>query len=79
MKLYQVIKFAKQKSIGEIVPDNGQITIYYIGYFEDRNEPLDSTYSSGKPRRLHLNQGCIISDLEISLEIIFYAEAIKYF
>lgn len=63
----KVMKFFKQKGIGEVVPANAQITIHYIGYFEDRDEPFDSTYSSGKPRTLRLGQGCIIPGLEIGI------------
>ncbi|XP_050446288.1 inactive peptidyl-prolyl cis-trans isomerase FKBP6 isoform X2 [Cataglyphis hispanica] len=63
----KVMKFVKQKGVGEIVPFNAQVTIHYIGYFEDRDEPFDSTYSSGKPRTLRLGQGYIIPGLEIGI------------
>ncbi|KAM0731719.1 Inactive peptidyl-prolyl cis-trans isomerase shutdown [Formica fusca] len=63
----KVMKFVKQKGVGEVVPSNAQVTIHYIGYFEDRDEPFDSTYSSGKPRTLRLGQGYIIPGLEIGI------------
>ncbi|EFN71505.1 FK506-binding protein 6 [Camponotus floridanus] len=63
----KVMKYVKQKGVGEVVPANGQITFHYIGYFEDRDEPFDSTYSSGKPRTLRLGQGYIIPGLEIGI------------
>lgn len=63
----KVMKFVKQKGIGEVVPANGQITVHYIGYFEDRDEPFDSTYSSGKPKTLRLGQDYIIPGLEIGI------------
>ncbi|XP_072757123.1 inactive peptidyl-prolyl cis-trans isomerase FKBP6 [Anoplolepis gracilipes] len=63
----KVMKFIKQKGVGEVVPANAQVTIHYIGYFEDRDEPFDSTYSSGKPKTIRLNQGYIIPGLEIGL------------
>ncbi|KAL6268504.1 hypothetical protein P5V15_001636 [Pogonomyrmex californicus] len=63
----KVMKFVKQKGVGEVVPCNAQITIHYIGYFEYRDEPFDSTYSTGNPRTLRLGQSCIISGLEIGI------------
>ena len=63
----KVMKFVKQKGVGEVVPANAQITIHYIGYFEDRDEPFDSTYSSGKPRTLRLGQAYVIPGLEIGI------------
>lgn len=61
------MKLVKQKGTGEVVPDNAQITIHYIGYFEDRDEPFDSTYSCGRPRILRLGQSFIIPGLEIGI------------
>jgi len=61
------MKFVKQKGIGEIIPKDAQVTIHYIGYFEYRDEPFDSTYSSGKPRSLRLGQSFIIPGLEIGI------------
>lgn len=61
------MKFTKQKGIGEIVPYNAQVTIHYIGYFEDNDEPFDSSYSSGNPRTLRLGQNLVIPGLEIAI------------
>ncbi|XP_029159255.1 inactive peptidyl-prolyl cis-trans isomerase FKBP6 [Nylanderia fulva] len=63
----KVMKFVKKKGVGEIVPSNAQIVVHYIGYFEDRDEPFDSTYSSGRPRTLRLGQDYIIPGLEIGI------------
>lgn len=61
------MKFVKQKGVGDVVPSNAQITVHYIGYFEYRDEPFDSTYSCGKPRSLRLGQGYIIPGLELGI------------
>lgn len=61
------MKFVKQKGVGENVPQDAQVSVHYIGYFEYRDEPFDSTYSSGKPRTLRLGQGYIIPGLEIGI------------
>lgn len=61
------MKYVKQRGVGEVVPNNAQVTIHYIGYFEYRDEPFDSTYSSGKPRSLRLGQNFVIPGLEISI------------
>lgn len=61
------MKYVKQKGVGEIVAYNAQVTINYIGYFEYRDEPFDSTYSSGKPRLLRLGQNYVIPGLEIGI------------
>ncbi|EFN78601.1 FK506-binding protein 6 [Harpegnathos saltator] len=63
----KVMKFTKQKGIGEVVPYNAQVTVHYIGYFEDNDEPFDSSYASGKPRTLRLGQNIIIPGLEIAI------------
>lgn len=61
------MKFTKQEGIGEVIPYNAQVTIHYLGYFEDNDEPFDSSYSSGKPRTLRLGQNLVISGLEIGI------------
>lgn len=61
------MKFVKQNGIGEVIPHNAQVTIHYIGYFEDRDEPFDSTYSSGRPRTVRLDQGQLLPGLEIGI------------
>lgn len=61
------MKFTKQKGVGEIVPNNAQVTVHYIGYFEENDEPFDSSYTSGKPKTLRLGQSMIISGLEIAI------------
>lgn len=61
------MKFVKREGVGEIVPHNAQVTIHYIGYFEDRDEPFDSTYTNGRPRILRLGQNCVIPGLEIGI------------
>ncbi|XP_012527508.2 inactive peptidyl-prolyl cis-trans isomerase FKBP6 [Monomorium pharaonis] len=63
----KVMKLVKQKGVGDVVPDNALATIHYIGYFEYRDEPFDSTYSSGKPRSLRLGKDCILPGLEIGI------------
>ncbi|EZA62898.1 Peptidyl-prolyl cis-trans isomerase FKBP6 [Ooceraea biroi] len=63
----KVMKYIKQKGTGKGVPDNAQVTVHYIGYFEYRDEPFDSSYSSGKPRVLRLNEANIIPGLHMSI------------
>ncbi|XP_011695993.1 PREDICTED: inactive peptidyl-prolyl cis-trans isomerase FKBP6-like [Wasmannia auropunctata] len=63
----KVMKFVKQKGVGEVIPKNAQVTVHYVGYFEYRDEPFDSTYSSGRPRTLRLGQHFVIPGLEIGL------------
>ncbi|XP_071568552.1 inactive peptidyl-prolyl cis-trans isomerase FKBP6 [Temnothorax nylanderi] len=63
----KVMKFVKQKGVGEVVPQNAQVTVNYIGYFEYRDEPFDSTYSLGRPRSMRLGQGYIIPGLEFGI------------
>lgn len=68
IKLYlQVMKYIKQEGVGEVVPHNAQVTVHYIGYFEDRDEPFDSTYISGRPKTMRLSQDHIIPGLELSI------------
>lgn len=61
------MKFVKQKGTGEVVPDKAQVTVHYVGYFEYRDEPFDSTHNCGKPKSLRLGQGFIIPGLEIGI------------
>lgn len=61
------MKYIKQKGTGEVVPNNAQVTVHYMGYFEFRDEPFDSSYANGKPRVLHLNEQSIIPGLHISI------------
>lgn len=61
------MKFVKQKGVGDLVPEKAQVIVHYIGYFEYRDEPFDSTYSTGKPRTLRLGQSYIIPGLEIGI------------
>lgn len=61
------MKFVKQKGVGEVVSRNAQVMVHYVGYFEYRDEPFDSTYSCGKPRTLRLGQSWIIPGLEIGI------------
>lgn len=61
------MKYVKQRGVGEIIPNNAQAIVHYIGYFEYRDEPFDSTYSIGKPRSLRLGQSFIIPGLEIGI------------
>ncbi|KYM99352.1 Peptidyl-prolyl cis-trans isomerase FKBP6 [Cyphomyrmex costatus] len=63
----KVMKYVKQKGVGVIIPENAQAIVHYIGYFEYRDEPFDSTYSVGRPRSLRLGQSFIISGLEIGI------------
>ncbi|XP_039305328.1 inactive peptidyl-prolyl cis-trans isomerase FKBP6 isoform X2 [Solenopsis invicta] len=63
----KVMKFVKQKGVGEVIPSNAHATVHYIGYFEYRDEPFDSTYSCGKPRSLRLGQNIVIPGLEIGI------------
>ncbi|KYQ51324.1 Peptidyl-prolyl cis-trans isomerase FKBP6 [Trachymyrmex zeteki] len=63
----KVMKYVKQRGVGEIIPNNAQAIVHYIGYFEYRDEPFDSTYSIGKPRSLRLGQSFIIPGLEIGI------------
>lgn len=62
------MKYIKKKGVGDIIPHDAEVTVHYVGYFEDRDEPFDSTYSSGKPRSLRLNQGFIIPGLDIGVK-----------
>ncbi|XP_011879049.1 PREDICTED: inactive peptidyl-prolyl cis-trans isomerase FKBP6 isoform X2 [Vollenhovia emeryi] len=63
----KVMKFIKQNGVGEIIPQDAQVSVHYLGNLEYRDEPFDSTYSSGKPRTLRLNQNFILPGLEIAI------------
>ncbi|XP_012221039.1 inactive peptidyl-prolyl cis-trans isomerase FKBP6 [Linepithema humile] len=63
----KVMKYIKQKGVGEVVPHNAQVTIHYIGYFEHRDEPFDSTYISGRPKIMRVGQNCLIPGLELGI------------
>ncbi|XP_014475449.1 PREDICTED: inactive peptidyl-prolyl cis-trans isomerase FKBP6 [Dinoponera quadriceps] len=63
----KVMKFIKQKGVGEVIPNNAQVTIHYLGYLEDNDEPFDSTYICGKPKTLRLEQGMVIPGLELGI------------
>ncbi|KAL0113197.1 hypothetical protein PUN28_012408 [Cardiocondyla obscurior] len=63
----KVMKYVKQKGVGEVIPENGQVVVHYIGYFEDRDEPFDSTYVSGQPRTFRLSQNALLPGLEIGV------------
>lgn len=61
------MKLVKQKGIGEVVPFDAQITIRYMGHFEYRDEPFDSSFARGGSETFRLNQGALIPGLEIGI------------
>ncbi|XP_016917008.1 inactive peptidyl-prolyl cis-trans isomerase FKBP6 isoform X2 [Apis cerana] len=63
----KVMKLIKQKGVGSVVPYDAQITIKYIGHFEYRDEPFDSSFARGGAETFRLNQGMLIPGLEIGI------------
>nr|XP_012134979.1 PREDICTED: inactive peptidyl-prolyl cis-trans isomerase FKBP6 isoform X2 [Megachile rotundata] len=63
----KVMKLIKQKGVGEPVPYDAQVTVKYIGHFEYRDEPFDSSFTRGGTDTFCLNQGMLIPGLEIAI------------
>ncbi|KOC63519.1 Peptidyl-prolyl cis-trans isomerase FKBP6 [Habropoda laboriosa] len=62
-----IMKLIKQNGIGEIIPHDAQVSIKYIGHFEYRDEPFDSSFTRGGVETFCLNVGRLIPGLEIAL------------
>ena len=63
----KVMKLVKQKGVGEVVPSDAQVTIRYMGHFEYRDEPFDSSFARGGSETFRLNQGALLPGLEIGI------------
>ncbi|OAD62431.1 Peptidyl-prolyl cis-trans isomerase FKBP6 [Eufriesea mexicana] len=63
----KVMKLIKQKGVGNVVPHDAQVTIKYVGHFEYRDEPFDSSFIRGEAETFYLNQGMLIPGLEIAI------------
>ncbi|CAK9795076.1 Inactive peptidyl-prolyl cis-trans isomerase shutdown [Anthophora quadrimaculata] len=63
----KIMKLTKQNGIGELVPNNAQVTIKYIGHFEYRDEPFDSSFARGGAETFSLNVGMLIPGFEIAI------------
>lgn len=61
------MKLIKQKGVGNVIPYDAQVTIKYIGHFEHRDEPFDSSFIRGGAETFSLNQGMLIPGLEIAI------------
>ena len=62
------MKIVKREGIGEVIPENAQVSVRYIGYFEHQDEPFDASYNRGSaPDLLQLGQGAMIPGLEVAL------------
>lgn len=58
----------RQKGVGELMPDDSQVTVKYSGYFEGQDEPYDSSHMRGVPDRFRLNNGGLIMGLDIAIQ-----------
>ncbi|XP_031845588.1 inactive peptidyl-prolyl cis-trans isomerase shutdown [Nomia melanderi] len=63
----KIMKFEKQKGVGEIIPFDAQVTIKYLGHFEYNDEPFDSSFTRGGAETYRLNQGSLLPGLEIAI------------
>lgn len=61
------MKLTKQNGTGELVPNDSQVTIKYIGHFEYRDEPFDSSFARGGAETFSLNIGMLIPGFEIAI------------
>lgn len=63
----KVLKLVKQEGVGEAVPPGAQITVKYVGYFEFRDEPFDSSFLRGHTETYMLGDGSLLPGLEIAI------------
>ncbi|XP_051169978.1 inactive peptidyl-prolyl cis-trans isomerase FKBP6-like [Leptopilina boulardi] len=64
----KIMKMIKKQGTGEIVTENAQVFVTYIGHFEYNDEPFDSSYAHGSgPESFILGNGGILPGLEISI------------
>ncbi|KAG7213934.1 hypothetical protein KM043_003133 [Ampulex compressa] len=63
----KIMKLIKESGVGDIVPANSQVSVQYVGYFEYRDEPFDSTYARGQAEKFRLQQGTVIPGLDIGI------------
>ncbi|CAL7934498.1 unnamed protein product [Xylocopa violacea] len=63
----KVMKLVKQNGVGNVVPYDAKVTIKYVGHFEYRDEPFDSSFARGGTETFCLNRGMLISGLEIGI------------
>lgn len=62
------MKLIKQVGSGNKIPADAQVTVIYTGYFEDQDEPFDTTYyHKSKQATLRLGKGQMIPGLEIAI------------
>lgn len=58
----------KKEGAGNVVPQEAQVTVKYVGYFEAQDEPFDSTYlHQDKQAVFRLGKGEMIPGLEIAI------------
>ncbi|XP_017877748.1 inactive peptidyl-prolyl cis-trans isomerase FKBP6 [Ceratina calcarata] len=63
----KIMKLIKKEGIGNTVPKDAQVTVKYIGYFEYRDDPFDSSFTRGGSDILRLGQGTLIPGLDYAI------------
>lgn len=63
----KIMKLIRQNGVGEVAGQGCLVTVHYGGYFEHQDEPFDSTFAYGTPRKYHLGEGELIWGLEYGM------------
>lgn len=64
----QVFKLTTKLGSGNIVPEEAQVTVKYVGYFEAQDEPFDSTYfHHDKKAVFRLGRGEMLPGVDIAI------------
>ncbi|XP_076239073.1 inactive peptidyl-prolyl cis-trans isomerase shutdown [Calliopsis andreniformis] len=63
----KVMKVVKQEGVGQVIPNDAQVTVRYMGHIQDHDEPFDSSFTRGGTDTLRLAQSAILPGLEIAI------------
>lgn len=65
--------------IGQVIPEDSIVMVYYIGYVENITEPFDVSYLQDKrPKLFALDQGELIPGLEIGIRTMKTGEHARF-
>ncbi|XP_043267445.1 inactive peptidyl-prolyl cis-trans isomerase FKBP6 [Venturia canescens] len=63
----KITKLIRQTGVGNDAGYNSLVTVHYGGYFEHQDEPFDSTFAFGAPRKYNIGQGELIWGLDYGI------------
>lgn len=65
---FQLLKLVRKKGVGDPIPENCQVSVKYLGFFEFQDEPFDSTFAHDHcVMNVRMNNGNLLPGLEIGI------------